>query len=113
MSCLFCNVINGTIPVKKVHEDEHVLAFEDINPQAPTHLLIIPKEHIENMNGIDHHHVEVLSHLLLTAKDLAKRLQLSESGYRLVVNTNKDGGQTVYHLHIHLLGGRHFTWPPG
>ncbi len=113
MTCLFCNMVNGTILVKKIHEDEWLIAFEDINPQAPTHLLIIPKMHIESLNAIEADQVEILSKLLITAKDLAKRLGLNESGYRLVINTNQDGGQTVFHLHIHLLGGRHLTWPPG
>jgi histidine triad (HIT) family protein len=113
MACLFCEIVSGTIPVKKIHEDEWIIAFEDIHPQAPTHLLLIPKLHIENLNAVESDHAEVLSKLLMGAKDLAKHLGFNESGYRLVINTNQDGGQTVFHLHVHLLGGRPLTWPPG
>lgn len=113
MSCLFCNMVNGTIPVNKIYEDEWLMAFKDINPQAPTHILIIPKIHIENINALEEGHTELLAKLLLAAKSLAKQLGFNEAGYRLVINTNQDGGQTVFHLHIHLLAGRPFTWPPG
>ncbi|MCX7116071.1 MAG: histidine triad nucleotide-binding protein [Gammaproteobacteria bacterium] len=113
MTCLFCNIANGTLNTKRLYEDELVIAFEDINPQAPTHLLIIPKLHIENINAIEPEHAPLLAHLLFTAKQLAHTLNLSENGYRLVLNTNEHGGQTVYHLHLHLLGGRPFSWPPG
>lgn len=113
MNCLFCDIAKGSLNVKRIHEDEQLLVFEDISPQAPVHLLLIPKQHIENINAIAPEHSALLAHLLLTAKDLAKKLDLSENGYRLVFNTNANGGQTVYHLHLHLLGGRPFHWPPG
>ncbi len=113
MNCLFCHIANGTLNTKKLYEDDLVVAFEDIHPQAPTHILIIPKQHIANINDIEPEHATLLAHLLLTAKQLAQTLHLAEDGYRLIMNTNEHGGQTVYHLHLHLLGGRHFSWPPG
>ena len=106
--CLFCKIASHTIPVKAVHEDEHSIAFSDINPQAPTHLLLIPKQHFATAAEAP---ADVLGHLLKEAADLAKR-KLPD-GYRIVVNTGDDGGQTVHHLHLHILGGRHMGWPPG
>jgi histidine triad (HIT) family protein len=113
MNCLFCNIVNQSIDAKIIYEDDQVIAFEDINPQAPTHVLIIPKLHISSMNSITAEHTLLMAHLLLTAKNLAKSLQIADNGYRLIINTNEDGGQTVFHLHLHLLGGRRLTWPPG
>ena len=106
--CLFCKIAAHTIPVDAVYEDERCLAFPDINPQAPTHLLLIPKEHFDDVRGANE---EVLGYLLKTAASLAAR-ELPD-GFRIVVNTGRDGGQTVHHLHLHLLGGRHMGWPPG
>lgn len=113
MSCLFCKIKNGEIPAKIVYNDEQIMAFADIAPQAPLHLLIIPKKHIATINDAETDDVELLGKLILTAKNLAKEHNLSESGYRLVFNINSDGGQEVYHIHLHLLGGRKLTWPPG
>ncbi|MBA2649414.1 MAG: histidine triad nucleotide-binding protein [Legionella sp.] len=113
MDCLFCNIAKGDIPVKVVYEDEHLLAFQDIKPQAPTHLLIIPKQHISTINDITEADTQLLGSMLLRAKQLAKTEGLSEGGYRLVFNINSGGGQTVYHIHLHLLGGRQMIWPPG
>lgn len=111
---LFTKIINKQIPAKIVYEDDLCLAFHDIQPQAPTHVLIIPKKPIESLAHV--HAAEdqmLLGHLMLKASEVADMLGLSKEGYRLVVNTNKNGGQTVYHLHIHLLGGRSMHWPPG
>ena len=113
MSCLFCKIVDGEIPAKIVYNDEQIMAFEDIAPQAPTHLLIIPKKHIATINDADENDAELLGNLILTAKKLAKEHELDESGYRLVFNINSEGGQEVYHIHLHLLGGRQLTWPPG
>ena len=110
--CLFCKIVAGDIPVKRVFEDELCMAFPDINPQAPTHLLVIPKEHIASQAHAAAEHKELLGHLMATAAELA-RTQGLDGGYRVVVNTGDDGGQTVHHLHLHLLGGRHMHWPPG
>jgi histidine triad (HIT) family protein len=111
-NCLFCKIVAGTIPVKRVHEDDQSIGFADINPQAPTHLLIIPKRHIASLAGAAEADTPLLGHLMAVATELARTHDLV-SGYRIVVNTGGDGGQTVHHLHLHLLGGRHMTWPPG
>jgi histidine triad (HIT) family protein len=110
--CLFCKIVAGTIPAKRVHEDDRTLAFADINPQAPTHLLILPKEHIASLGEAGAQQTELLGHLLATVGELARAQQLGR-GYRVVINTGRDGGQTVDHLHVHLLGGRPMGWPPG
>jgi histidine triad (HIT) family protein len=109
--CLFCKMVTGEIKPDVVYEDEHVLAFRDINPQAPVHLLIIPKAHVATMNELD----DSLwaGRLLQTAVKLAKQQGLADEGYRTVINCNSKGGQEVYHLHLHLLGGRQMRWPPG
>ena len=109
--CLFCKMITGEIKPDVVYEDESVLAFKDINPQAPVHILIIPKLHVETLNDLDD---SVLAgELLQTAIKLAKQEGLAEEGYRTVLNCNEKGGQEVFHLHMHLLGGRQMQWPPG
>ncbi len=109
--CLFCKMVSGEIQTDVVYEDDNVLAFRDINPKAPVHILIIPKKHLPTLNDLDD---PVLSgHLLQTAVQLAKAEGLAENGYRTVFNCNKQGGQEVYHLHMHLLGGRQMNWPPG
>ncbi len=113
MSTIFKKIIDKEIPADIVYEDDLCLAFKDIDPIAPTHILIIPKKEIPSMAEASQDDEGLLGHLLITASRIAKDLGISESGYRLVVNTNKEGGQEVYHLHIHLLGGRQMTWPPG
>lgn len=113
MTCLFCNIAQGTIPATKVFENSEMLAFRDVNPQAPTHLLVIPREHISTINDTDSHHEQLLGRMILTAKNLAAAEGFNETGYRLVFNVNADGGQTVHHIHLHILAGRQMTWPPG
>ena len=110
--CIFCKIVAGEIPVKRLYEDDHVLAFPDVAPQAPTHLLLIPKEHIASHAEASREQMELLGHLFWVAAELARSEGL-EKGYRLVVNTGPEGGQTVDHLHVHLLGGRQMHWPPG
>lgn len=109
--CLFCKVVSGEIPATVVKRVEGMLAFKDINPQAPTHLLAIPTAHVASLNDARDDHA--LGRLLAFARDLAREVGLADAGYRLVVNTNADGGQTVFHLHVHVLGGRPMRWPPG
>ena len=111
--CLFCKIIAGDIPADKVFENERILAFRDINPQAPTHILIIPKLHIPTLNDLQPVHSELTGELIRTASELAKMEGIAEAGYRTGFNCNDAGGQTVYHIHLHLLGGRKFGWPPG
>ena len=113
MSCLFCKIVGGEIPAKIIHEDDLSMAFDDINPQAPTHILIIPRKHIATINDADSSDEQLLGRMVLTAKKLSRDLGLADKGYRLVFNINKGGGQEVYHIHLHLLGGRQMTWPPG
>ncbi|HEY1744183.1 MAG TPA: histidine triad nucleotide-binding protein [Granulicella sp.] len=110
--CLFCKIAAGTIPVKRLHEDEVVLAFPDISPQAPVHVLLIPKQHLTSHAHATAGDTAMLGHLLAAAGEVAQAQGLGK-GYRLVINTGSDGGQTVEHLHVHLLGGRHLGWPPG
>ena len=112
-NCIFCSIIEGKIPCKKVYEDDKVLAFEDINPEAPIHILIIPKEHISSINEIEENNEVLLGHVFSVAKKIAKDLGVVESGYRIVTNCGTDAGQTVQHIHFHLLGGRSLNWPPG
>lgn len=112
MSCLFCKIIDGSIPSKALYQDEHCYAFADINPQAPTHLLVVPRRHIASLADAEEEDQALLGHLLAAAAEIARSSGLSK-GYRLVINTGADGGQTVEHLHVHLLGGRPLTWPPG
>lgn len=113
MSCLFCNIVEGKIPADIVYQDDEVLAFRDINPQAPTHILCIPRKHIDTTNDLADEETAMAGKLLLTASKLAKQLGFAQDGYRLVVNCNGHGGQTVFHIHLHLLGGRRMAWPPG
>lgn len=113
MDCLFCKIAQGAIPASVVFQDDELLAFNDINPQAPKHVLIIPKHHIATINDAEQEQQLLLGKMILGAKKIAQSEGLSESGYRLVFNINPDGGQTVYHIHLHLLGGRQMTWPPG
>jgi len=113
-SCLFCRIAKKEIPSKIVYEDDMALAFEDINPKAPVHLLIIPKLHIERVSDIrEENDNELVGHLISIANKIAESRKIRESGYRIIINCNKDAGQEVTHLHLHLLGGRKFSWPPG
>ncbi len=112
MSCIFCKIIAGDIPSKKAYEDDKVLAFYDIAPQAPTHLVIIPKEHIQSMDEITEQNAQYVAHIFALIPKLAGELGL-DKGYRVVCNCKEQGGQTVDHLHFHLLGGRNLSWPPG
>ncbi len=111
--CIFCKIVGGAIPSERVYEDDTCIAFNDLHPQAPTHILIIPRDHIDSLDKACEEHVETLGHLLLTAANIARGKGFSEDGYRVVINTNADGGQTVFHLHVHLLAGRSFIFPPG
>ena len=111
--CLFCKIANRDIPASIVYEDARVLAFSDIDPQAPTHVLVIPKRHIASLNEIGVEDDQLLGELVRRAAAIAKERGLSAGGFRAVFNTNRDAGQTVFHLHLHLLGGRSMTWPPG
>jgi histidine triad (HIT) family protein len=111
--CIFCRIIDKKIPAKTVYEDEIAFAFEDINPQAPVHILVIPKKHIPtvlDLNGGDH---DLVGHLFAVANKIARDKGIAERGFRIVTNCNPESGQTVYHIHFHLLGGRHMHWPPG
>lgn len=112
-NCLFCKIVESEIPCAKVYEDEVCVAFNDISPQAPTHVLIVPREHFASLDKAEKNKRETLGHLLLTAAEIARAKGFAENGYRTVINTNADGGQTVFHLHVHLLGGRPFVFPPG
>ena len=113
MDCLFCKIAAGEIPSTKAYEDELVYAFHDIDPQAPVHILIIPKEHIKSADYITAENSSVVAHIFEVAALLAKEYNISEEGYRIVTNIGEAGGQTVKHLHFHLMGGRDFTWPAG
>lgn len=110
--CLFCKIASGAIPVTRLYEDEQVLAFPDIHPQAPVHILVIPKQHFASLAHTSASDSALLGHLLAATAGIARQQGLAK-GYRLVINTGPDGGQTVDHLHVHLLGGRHMGWPPG
>ena len=109
--CIFCKIANGEIPTNMVYEDELICAFNDLSPQAPVHTLIIPKKHIESLDAATEEDAKILSHMLLKVKDIAAKLGI-ENGYRCVINTGEDGGQSVKHLHIHLLGKKVMGWPP-
>jgi len=113
MDCLFCKVVNGTLPAKIIYRDDVVVAFDDINPQAPHHKLIVPQQHVATLNDLDEKNIHLVGHMMLTAKKLAQQLQIADAGYRVVMNCNAGAGQTVFHIHLHLLGGRALTWPPG
>jgi histidine triad (HIT) family protein len=109
--CLFCRIVRREIPATLVFEDDDVVAFRDINPQAPTHIVIVPREHVPSLNDADD--AAQIGRLSLAAARLARSEGIAESGYRTVVNTNRDAGQTVFHVHLHLIGGRRMAWPPG
>lgn len=111
--CIFCKIASNEIPSTRVFEDELCIAFNDLSPQAPTHILIVPREHFDSLDKADADHKATLGHLLLTAANIARETGFADDGYRVVINTNADGGQTVFHLHVHLLAGRPFVFPPG
>lgn len=111
--CLFCRIASGEITAKKVYEDKDVVAFNDINPQAPTHVLVVPRKHIASLDEMGDADTAIVGTVLLRAAQIARDLQLTSEGYRVVVNTGEAAGQTVFHIHFHILGGRDFGWPPG
>lgn len=111
--CLFCRISSGEINAKKVYEDDQVIAFHDINPQAPTHVLVIPRRHIASLDALTDADAATVGTLITRAAALARELHLESEGYRLVANNGEAAGQTVFHIHFHLLGGRNFGWPPG
>lgn len=111
-NCIFCSIVSGEHPSRKVMEDDLIYAFHDINPQAPVHILIIPKKHFKSLNDFEEENIDLLGHMLVKAKEIAHSEGLT-NGYRIVINTGSHAGQTVFHFHIHLLGGRIFYWPPG
>ena len=113
MDCLFCKIAAGEIPSTKVYEDDLVYAFRDIEPQAPVHILIIPKQHISSVNEINDENCAIVGHIFKVAAEIAKNEGVAEEGYRIVTNIGEKGGQTVKHLHYHMLGGRSLQWPPG
>ncbi|MFC7440629.1 histidine triad nucleotide-binding protein [Laceyella putida] len=112
-NCIFCQIIEGKIPSNKVYEDEYVLAFHDIQPVAPTHVLVIPKRHITSLMELAPEDHVIAGKIFSSIQTIARELGLAEKGFRVVNNIGKDGGQTVYHIHFHLIGGRTLTWPPG
>lgn len=113
MPCIFCEVVAGRAPARKVHEDDEVLAFHDIHPQAPTHVLVIPRKHVESLLDLEPADDALIGSLARKARDLARRLGLAERGFRLVMNCGDEAGYSVYHVHLHLLAGRRLGWPPG
>jgi histidine triad (HIT) family protein len=113
MNCLFCQIAKGEVSAEMIYQDDSVVAFNDIKPHAPQHILIIPKKHISTLNDLEAEDTQLVGRLIQTAKHLAKENNIAEDGYRLVINCNAGAGQTVFHLHLHLLGGRQLAWPPG
>ena len=113
MSCLFCRIVAGEIPAKKVYEDDELVAFEDINPQAPMHVLVVPRTHVATLNELDRSHDGLVGAMVRRAAAIAAERGYAEPGYRTVFNCNAGAGQTVFHLHLHVLGGRPLAWPPG
>jgi histidine triad (HIT) family protein len=113
MACVFCQIVDGKIPAKTVASDDRLLAFHDVNPQAPTHVLLIPRRHIESLAALGPGDDDLVGAMVRKARDVAAQLGLAERGYRLVFNCGDDAGYSVYHIHLHLLGGRRLGWPPG
>lgn len=113
MSCLFCRIVRGEIPSQKIYEDDHLFAFADINPQAPLHALIVPKVHVATLNDLEASHDGLMGEMIRRAAAIAASKGYAETGYRTVFNCNANAGQTVFHVHLHLLGGRAMSWPPG
>ncbi len=112
-ACIFCRIVAREIPADIVHENDHVLAFRDLRPVAPSHVLVIPKRHIDSVREAETDDVELLGHVMIGTRDVAQKLGVAVSGYRVVVNNGDDAGQTVFHLHAHVLAGRSLVWPPG
>lgn len=113
MDCIFCGIVAGKVPANIVYQDELVTAFRDIKPQAPIHILVIPNVHLESVSNLQSEHDRLVGHMISIANQLAVQEGIDQSGYRLVINRGEHGGQSVYHLHVHLLGGRWMRWPPG
>lgn len=113
MDCVFCKIIAGEIPAKIIYQDDAIVAFDDLYPKAPVHKLIIPKKHIATINDLTATDADLVGKMVIIAKQLAAEYNIAESGYRVLMNCNEDGGQAVYHLHLHLIGGRSLRWPPG
>ncbi len=113
MNCLFCDIVAKKIPAEIIYESKHTIAFHDISPQAPTHILIIPKLHFSNILALTQNDTEIMNSLFKAINKISNQLSLTKNGFRIVTNTGQDGGQTVDHLHFHLLAGRALTWPPG
>lgn len=111
--CLFCRIAAGEIDAEIVRDGDEIVAFEDINPQAPTHILVIPRTHISTINDVTEEHEKLLGRMVTTAKRIARDREIADAGYRLVLNCNRQAGQSVFHIHLHLLGGRTLSWPPG
>lgn len=111
--CLFCKIRDGEIPSETIYENDDILAFKDVNPHAPTHILIVPRKHISTINDLEDDDAEIMGKMMLAAQDISSFEGIAESGYRLVINCNAGAGQTVFHIHMHLMGGRNMTWPPG
>lgn len=112
-NCIFCKIANKEIPSEIIYEDDLILAFNDLEPQAPAHLLVIPKKHIPSLNEIDKEDSHIISHVFKVIPEIAEKKGIKESGYRVINNCGENGGQTVNHIHFHVLGGRNLTWPPG
>jgi histidine triad (HIT) family protein len=113
MDCIFCKIVEGDIPAEKVYEDDEIVAFSDIDPQAPVHVLVIPKRHIPNISEITTGDADLVGRLIAVGNRIAREKEIAGKGYRLVINSGPDGGQAVDHIHLHVLGGRKMTWPPG
>jgi histidine triad (HIT) family protein len=113
MACLFCNILEKKVPADVVFENDHALAFRDVRPVAPSHVLVIPKKHIAAIHELEAEHVEAMGQVMLAARKVADQLGLVDDGFRVVINDGEDAGQTVFHIHAHVLGGRPMTWPPG
>lgn len=111
--CLFCKILDGEIPCDRVYENDHVIAFRDVNPQAPTHILVIPRTHISTVNDLTADDKNIVGEMMLAAQAIAKQEGIEDDGYRLIMNCNEGAGQTVFHIHLHILGGRRMNWPPG
>ncbi len=112
-SCVFCKIVAGEIPSKKVYEDDALLAFEDVNPAAPVHILIIPKKHMETLHEIQDADKKLIGSIFIAANEITRKKGIAQEGFRIVANCGENGGQTVFHIHFHLLGGRRMEWPPG
>ncbi len=113
MSCIFCKIVNNELPSQKVYEDDKIIAFNDVHPEAPVHVLVIPKKHLASIREATEEDKELLGHIQLKIVEIAKQLKVYDEGFRIVVNTGDNGGQTVNHLHYHIFGKRFMKWPPG